>query len=71
MTTEIFEGKNRNVSVTRFSLGKNGLGVQITARKIPGQTHNPDSFFDWVQMTDSEFEEMIRAFVEFKKVKNF
>lgn len=73
MTTEIFESKNGNVSVTRFSLGlsKDGLGIQITARHIEGQTHNENGSHDWVQMPANEFEEMVKAFIEFKKIKDF
>lgn len=70
MTTEIFEGKSGNVTVTRFcGTDAEGQMVQITARNR--QEHNGSQPFKFVQMRTSEFEEMVKAFVEFKKVKDF
>jgi len=70
MGTDIFEGKSGNVTVTRFAGTEiEGLMVQITARNR--QPHNGDQPFKFVQIRTSEFEEMIKAFVEFKKVKDF
>lgn len=70
MTTEIFESKRGNLSVTRFAgTNREGLMVQLTA--MNRQSNHNITPFSFIQVPVSEFEEMIQAFVEFKKIKDF